>query len=51
MEVYAKSPAMPATSVRFQRLLSKLGKIATEIRASLKPHNVEMLVFLARNLN
>jgi len=39
-----------ATSTSSERMFSTAGNIATPERSCLKPHNVNMLVFLARNL-
>ncbi|XP_051816727.1 E3 SUMO-protein ligase ZBED1-like [Acanthochromis polyacanthus] len=41
---------IPATSAASERLFSTGGNIVTCTRASLKPANVDMLVFLAKNL-
>ena len=41
---------IPATSVPSERIFSTSGNIVTKKRASLKPDNVDMLVFLNKNL-
>lgn len=41
---------IPATSVPSERIFSTSGNIVTKTRASLKPDNVDMLVFLNKNL-
>lgn len=41
---------IPCTSVASERIFSKIGYIISDRRASLKPENAEMLVFLAHNV-
>ena len=42
---------IPATSVPSDRVFSKAGEIVSRRRASLKPSNVDCLVFLSKNLS
>ena len=48
--VSKKYLAIPATSASSERLFSRSGKIATPLRASLKPDKVNMLEFLSKNV-
>lgn len=41
---------IPATSVPSERIFSTSGNVVTKKRASLRPDNVDMLVFLNKNL-
>jgi hypothetical protein len=41
--------AVPATSTTSERVFSTAGNICSKLRASLAPHNVDMLTFLAKN--
>ena len=41
---------IPATSVAAERLFSKAGELISKRRACLKPKNVNMLLFLNKNL-
>ena len=50
-KVAKKYLCMCATSTSSERLFSTSGNIATPIRAALKPEKVNMLVFLAKNLD
>ena len=45
-----KLMCVPATSVPAERVFSTSGSIITKLRSSLKPENVNMLVFLDKNL-
>jgi len=50
-QVAAKYLAIPATSVPCERVFSIAGHIVTEKQACLLPQDVNMLVFLAENLD
>lgn len=48
-KVARKYMCICATSTPSERVFSAAGNIVTPVRSSLKPHKVNMLVFLARN--
>ena len=50
-QLAARYLAIPATSVPCERVFSAAGHIVSEKRACLLPENVNMLVFLAENLD
>ena len=49
-KIARKLMCVPATSVPAERVFSTSGMIVNKLRASLKPENVDMLVFLNKNL-
>ena len=49
-EVAKRVLCIPATSVPSERIFSKSGLVVNKQRASLKPSNVDMIVFLNKNL-
>lgn len=49
-EVALKYACIPATSVPSERIFSKAGQIVSQRRNRLSPKNVDMLIFLNKNL-
>jgi len=49
-EVALKYACIPATSVPSERIFSKAGQIVSQRRNRLSPKNVDILIFLNKNL-
>ena len=49
-ELAKKYLCIPATSVPAERLFSKAGEVVSSKRSNIKPKNVDMLLFLSKNI-